>query len=33
MNHKHETLDAITGENQSATIKNRTILRIFSTMM
>ena len=33
MNHKQKTLDAITGENQSVTIKNRTILLTFSTMM
>ena len=31
-NHKQKTLDPIIGENQSAAIKNRTILYTFSTI-
>ena len=31
-NHMQETLDAIIGENQSATIKTTTILHIFFTI-
>ena len=31
-NHMQKTLDAIIGENQSAAIKNRTILQIFSVI-
>ena len=31
-NHKQKVLDAIIGENQSAAIKNRTVLDVFSTI-